>query len=117
VVQENDGIQLAAAPQRIVMMPLHRYIVPLLIKSERGSPGTLQVQVANRSYELPLPPRAVRGYCVNVRADQVGTSLTKIAVKFGDRQEEAPLTLDVRSAGTLNESIVCACVARHYAIH
>jgi hypothetical protein len=100
-VQENGDVQLAAAPEKIVMMPLHRYVVPLLIKSERSTPGMLQVQVATRSFELPLPPQGVRGYCVNLRADQVGTSLTKIAVKFGDQQKEAPLTLEVRPAATL----------------
>src|SRR5262245_17519772 len=100
-VQENGDVQLAAAPEKIVMMPIHRYVVPLLIKSERTMPGMLQVQVATRSYELPLPPQSVRGYCVNLRADQVGTSHTKIAVKSGDRQKEAPLTLHVRPAATL----------------
>jgi hypothetical protein len=100
-VQENGDVQLSAAPERIVMMPIHRYVVPLLIKSERSTPGMLQVQVATRSYELPLPPQSVRGYCVNLRADEVGTSLTKIAVKFGEQQKEASLTLDVRPAVTL----------------
>jgi hypothetical protein len=101
VIKQEGGIEVLSAPDTLTLIPTHRFTVPLLVKNERPRPELVTAEVAGRALRLTVPASGVRGYSINVRMDQAGTSRSTISFKGEAGSKELPLTVEVRPSGTV----------------
>lgn len=102
----SGGLEVKQASTTIVMMSQYRYLLPLLVKNEHTQAESLKVQTPFRTYDLVLPAQSVRGFCLNLNGDQVGTSRAKIVLASGTARQEMELTFEIRATGNLRVRLI-----------
>ena len=98
----ESGLELLGGPEKITLLALYRYQLPLLVRNQRPSPLSLKVATSWKQYELVLPANETRGFSLNIAAPaEAGRHEGEIEFEVDGKRRATSFAIEVRPFGTL----------------